>query len=174
MYNQATHKARLEQHAESMLFEAEFKSEVEKQIALKAASKDKSLVERLGIKAEVDRDQRFKIQGDDEHRTLTWKAFMKDCAFYYDVPSMDDENKMKKTLQRKYDDLLPVGWRAPLTTRRDLLTWACSQLNNSFSEKGFPSEELLPCDNYRLLVKMFGPDYEILKPKMGHIRGLFD
>ena len=30
---------------------------------------------------------------------------MKDCAFYYDVPTVDEEVRMKKTLQRKYDPL---------------------------------------------------------------------
>ena len=40
-----------------------------------------------------------------------WAALMKDCAFYYDVPSVEEENKMKKTLQRKYDPLLAAGWR---------------------------------------------------------------
>ena len=40
-----------------------------------------------------------------------WGALMKDCAFYYDVPTIDEEVKMKKTLQRKYDTLLGAGWR---------------------------------------------------------------
>jgi hypothetical protein len=51
---------------------------------------------------------------------------MKDCAFYYDVPKVSEETAMKKTLQRKYDDLFEEGWRPALTSRRDLLTWSCN------------------------------------------------
>ena len=87
-----------------MLFEAEFHKEVEKQIAHKQATKDKPLVERLGIQTKtVDRNARFKVEGDDQYQTIMWKSFMKDCAFYYDAPTIQDENKMKRTLQRKYD-----------------------------------------------------------------------
>ena len=34
-----------------------------------------------------------------------WRAMMKDCAFYYDAPTIDEEVDMKKKLQRKYDSL---------------------------------------------------------------------
>lgn len=81
---------------------------------------------------------------------------------------------MKRTLQRKYDAILPEGWRAPLQTRRDLLTWGCNQLNASFAEKGFEQDQLLDCENYNLLVRAFGPNYDILRPKLGHVRGLFE
>jgi hypothetical protein len=30
------------------------------------------------------------------------------------------------------------------------------------------------CENYSALLSVFGPDYSRLKPKLGHIRGLFD
>jgi hypothetical protein len=91
-----------------MLFEADFQREVERQIAHKQATKDKTLVERLGIKNKEERNplQRFKVEGDDENQSLMWKSFLKDCAFYYDVPSIEDENKMRSTLQKKYDDIL--------------------------------------------------------------------
>lgn len=75
---------------------------------------------------------------------------------------------------RKYDPIFPQGWRAPLTTRRDLLTWACGQLNTTFEAKGYKKEDLLQCENYNLLLKAFGPNYDRLRPKLGYIRGLFD
>jgi len=158
-----------------MLFEAEFQREVETQIAHKQATKDKTLVERLGIEnTQPDRLARFKVEGDDKFQTLMYKSLLKDCAFYFDVPSIKDENKMKKTLQRKYDHILTPGWRAPLTSRQDLLTWACTQTNQAFLEKGFPEKDLLACDNYSLLLQAFGPNYDKLRPKLGFIRGLFD
>ena len=175
MYSGPEHRAKLQKDAQNLLFEAEFQKEVERQIAARQATSGKSLVERLGIQEKVEpTNKRFVIEGDDEHQSLMWKSLLKDCAFYYDVPTIQDEDKMRSTLMRKYDGVLPRGWRAPLTTRRDLLTWACSQLNSSFQEKGFPETELLQCDNYNALVKNFGPDYDRLKPKLGYIRGLFD
>ena len=29
---------------------------------------------------------------------------MKDCTFYFDAPSLDEENDMRRKLQRKYAD----------------------------------------------------------------------
>ena len=80
----------------------------------------------MGVKQEPTGPRRFTIEGDDENQTKMWSALMKDCAYYYDVPTINDENKMKRTLQNKYDGILSSGWRAPLTTRRDLVTWACN------------------------------------------------
>jgi|DEB0MinimDraft_12_1074336.scaffolds.fasta_scaffold57808_1 hypothetical protein len=158
-----------------MLFEAEFSKEIERQIAAKQANKDKSLVERLGLQTEsVDRNARFAIAGDDESQTLMWRALMKDCAFYFDAPSIDQENKMRRTLQRKYDGLFNANWRPSLGTRRDLVTWACNQYNGSLLEKGQEEKQLVDCDNYQMLLREFGPDYNKIRGKMGHIRGLFD
>jgi len=52
---------------------------------------------------------------------------MHDCAFYMDSPTIDDELKMKRKLQREYDHLFEDGWRSPLENRKQLLTWACEQ-----------------------------------------------
>ena len=175
MYSLPEHRQKLQQQAENILFEAEFQKEVERQLAAKQANKGKTLIEKLGQqqKPKVNHP-RFEIEGDDENNSLMWRSLLKDCAYYYDVPTLADENRMRKTLQRKYDSILPEGWRAPLTTRRDLVTWACTQLNSSFKEKGFPENELLNCENYQSIVKSFGPDYDKLRPKLGYIRGLFD
>ena len=103
-----------------------------------------------------------------------WRSLLKDCAFYYDVPSIDDEVKMKRTLQRKYDPLFTEGWRPPLTSRRDLVTWACGQYNSSLEARDISSENMVDCENYQSLMFEFGPDYNKLKGKLGHIRGLFE
>ena len=47
---------------------------------------------------EVDAPKRFKIEGDDDNQTLMWRSLMKDCAFYYDVPTISEEVAMKRTL----------------------------------------------------------------------------
>ena len=81
---------------------------MQRQIADKKAKKDLSLVEKLGQDSMETRDRissRFDVKGDDENKTLMWRSLMKDCAFYYDVPTLEDELKMKRTLQRKYDPL---------------------------------------------------------------------
>ena len=42
---------------------------------------------------------------------------MKDCAFYFDKPSMQDESKMKRTLMTKYDDLFSSAMKPTLQSR---------------------------------------------------------
>ena len=99
---------------------------------------------------------------------------MKDCAFYYDLPTMEDEVTMKQTLQKKYDPLFAQGWRPALTSRKDLVTWACKQYNSSLEAREIPEEQHVTCDNYKGLLEEFGPNYNKLRGKLGHIRGLFD
>ena len=99
---------------------------------------------------------------------------MKDCAFYYDVPTLEDELKMKKSLQRKYDPLFQPGWRPALTSRKDLMTWSCKQYNSSLEAREVSAENFVDCDNYKVLLNEFGPDYSKLRGKLGHIKGLFD
>jgi hypothetical protein len=50
---------------------------------------------------------------------------MTDCAYYYDKPTIEQEYKMKKDLQFKYDDLFQNGIFPKLKNRKELLQWAC-------------------------------------------------
>ena len=110
-----------------MLFEAEFRRELERQMAEKQGLAGRTLVEQVGKPTPAPlKPTRFTIEGDDANQTLMWRSLMKDCAYYFDVPSLEEERKMKFTLQRKYDGILNPGWRPPLTSRRDLMTWACN------------------------------------------------
>ena len=82
---------------------------------------------------------------------------------------------MRRTIQRKYDDLfVSRSYRPPLTSRRDLVTWACGQYNESLRAKDADENQLIDCENYNVLLKEFGPDYNRLKGKLGYVRGLFD
>ena len=99
---------------------------------------------------------------------------MKDCAFYYDVPTVDDEVEMKKKLQFKYDHILQEGWRPAVTSRRDLMHWACGQYNKTLEVREIPAEQMVNCDNHAALLHEFGPNYNRLKSKLGHVRGLFE
>ena len=96
-------------------------------IADKQSKAGKSLAEQLGQTKEAPNKKapRFTINNDDEHGTLMWRSLMKDCAYYYDVPTIEEELAMKTTLQRKYDGLFAANWRPALQSRRDLVTWAC-------------------------------------------------
>ena len=100
---------------------------------------------------------------------------MKDCAFYFDAPTVDDEVAMRSKLQRRYDPLFQPGWLPPLQSRRDLVTWACTQYNGSLKEaEDHKAEDLVDCENYKALLFEFGPDYNRLRGKLGFIKGLFD
>ena len=106
MYSQQEHREKLKQEAKNYLFDQEFAAEVERQISEKQANQSKTLSEATNVKRldtqKWRQSSRFEVTGDDENKTLMWRSLMKDCAFYYDVPTIDDEMKMKKTLQRKY------------------------------------------------------------------------
>ena len=177
MFSRDEHREKLKQEAKNALFDQEFAAEVERQIAEKQANKGKSLLEKMKLDSVTQKNElapRFKIDGDDSYQTLMWRSLMKDCAFYYDVPTLDDELKMRRTLQRKYDDLFQENWRPPLTSRRDLLTWACRQYNGSLEARDVDQQNFVDCENYQALIFEFGPDYNRLKGKLGYIRGLFD
>ena len=94
MFSAKEHQNKLKQDAKNILFDQEFAAEVERQIAEKKALKGKSLVEQMkldSVNAPKKHDGRFSVPGDDEHNTLMWRALMKDCAYYFDVPNIDDE-----------------------------------------------------------------------------------
>jgi len=117
----------------------------------------------------------FKIAGDDKFKTLKWQAMMTDCAFFYDKPTLQEESTMKRTLQTKYDDLFPgVAMRPTLQSRRDLIGWACAAQNSHMQAKDAPADLLMNCERYQGLLDQYGPDYNALKGRIGHLRGLFD
>ena len=117
----------------------------------------------------------FKVEGDDKWKTKKWEAMMGDCAFYFDKPTIADESSMKRTLQTKYDDLFPgVAMRPTLQSRKDLVNWACAAQNSYMLSKDAPAEKLMDCTRYQGLLDKYGPNYDSLKGKVGHIRGLFD
>ena len=158
-----------------MLFDAEFQAEVQRQLAAKRSGA--TLAEQLGVEKQdgTSLRKRFTVANDDSNQTLMWRALMKDCAFYYDAPTLEDEVAMKKKLQFKYDSLLQPGWVPSLTSRRDLLTWGCKQYNQNVEQReDFTEDQLAECDNYQMLISEFGPKYDKLKAKLGHIKGLFD
>ena len=78
---------------------------------------------------------------------------------------------MKNKLQYRYDSLFPDFWKAPLDNRRKLVMWACEHKNNYMSEKGndYGIEEC----NYSHLLDKYGPNYEGLEEKLGHLKSLF-
>lgn len=103
-----------------------------------------------------------------------WQSLLTDVAFYFDEPTLRQEKKMKSTLQSKYDALFSEGWRPPLQTRNDLISWVCHQRNSFYQEKGAPESQIYPnCENPRELVEFFGPKYEPVKAKLGYIKGLY-
>ena len=71
----------------------------------------------------------FSIPNDDKYQSLMWSSLLKDTAHYYDTPEVGEEREMRFKLQKRYDSILKKGWRPPLQSRRDLVTWACEQRN---------------------------------------------
>jgi hypothetical protein len=51
------------------------------------------------------KDTSTAVSGDDELQSKKWGNLMKDAAFYFDHPKIEDETKMRGKLQGTYDDL---------------------------------------------------------------------
>jgi len=117
----------------------------------------------------------FTVEGDDsKYHNAKWNSLLKDSAFYYDVPSIEDEREMRFKLQLRYDDLFESAWRPPLQSRRDLVQWACEEKNKYLEAKGASEKLMEDCSNYSQLLRKFGPDYSSLKAKLGYVKGLFE
>lgn len=97
---------------------------------------------------------------------------MRDAAYYFDNPTLKQEIKMKSTMQAKYDSLFTEGWRPPLQTRSDLVSWVCHEHNKFVSDHGAPEAHTWNCENPRALIEEFGPNYDVVKAKLGFIKGL--
>lgn len=83
----------------------------------------------------------FTVEGDDhKFHKAKWASLFKDCAFYYDLPTIQEEREMRFKLQNRYDDLFPENWRPNLSSRRELLVWACERHNEYMTEKGANEE----------------------------------
>lgn len=113
------------------------------------------------------------MPNDDGFKTKKWDSLLKECAFYFDEPTIDQEIKMKHALQLKYDDLFAEGWRPPLQHRTNLVEWACENHNNWMNEKGNEAA-VKDCTRPRTLIEQYGPNYAALKAKLGYVQGLFD
>lgn len=117
----------------------------------------------------------FTVEGDDTKlHKAKWTSFLKDAAFYYDLPTLHEQREMRFKLQNRYDDLFADQWRAPLASRRDLITWVCESRNSYLKEREANEDLLEDCQNYSSLLRKYGPNYDSLKNKLGHVRGLFE
>lgn len=117
----------------------------------------------------------FTVEGDDHQlRKAKWASLLKDSAFYFDKPTLQQERDMRFKLQQRYDDLFEEAWRPPLQNRRELVLWSCQKQNEFLEGKGAAEDQLDDCSNYNALLRKYGPNYDLLKHKLGYVRGLFD
>lgn len=114
----------------------------------------------------------FTVEGDDQYKSLLWKSMMKDATFYFDQPSIEDEQSMLKKLQYRYDSLFSTAMRPTLQSRNDLVQWTCKAQNAWMEEKGAPQELKMECSSTRALLETYGPDYTTIKKKLGYVKGL--
>jgi len=115
---------------------------------------------------------RFVLPNDDANKSGMWQSAMRDAAYYFDNPTLKQEVSMKKTLQNKYDTLFPDNWRPPMQSRGDLVSWVCHQQNSFLKEQEAPEDKMWACENPKALIEKFGPNYDIVKAKLGYIKGL--
>jgi len=171
----------LKTNAKSALFERDFALAFDKYLAQKREGATKTYAEKKDwteytLNPSNERKiVAFTVKGDDTKlHQAKWQSFLKDAAFYFDLPTLQEQREMKFKLQHRYDDLFADTWSAPLQSRRDLLTWTCEKRNEYLTEKAAPEGLMEDCSNYAALLRNHGPDYEPLKSKLGFVRGLFD
>jgi len=181
MFTKDQLESQLRGHAKSAIFERDFVLAFNKYLnekkegANKTYSEKKDWQEYRLTPAFESHIQPFTVEGDDAKlHQAKWSSFLKDAAFYYDLPTLQEQREMRFKLQHRYDDLFADQWRAPLQSRRDLITWVCERRNNYLAERDVKEDQLEDCQNYNQLLKKYGPDYEALKGKLGYVRGLFE
>ena len=180
MYTRDQMEEQLKATTKAAIFEKQFAEAFDRVLLEKRSGAPKPYSEKVNRDDYTVRDgyreyKEFTVEGDDHHyRLAKWNSLLKDTAYYYDNPSFQDKGRVKNKLQIRYDDLFEDSWKFPLQTRRDLVTWACNAKNDFLKSKEAPQELLEDCDNYKGLLRKYGPDYDKLKAKLGHVRGLFD
>ena len=158
------------------LFMREFNEQYAKFISLKKEGKlidekfDSELMNEI-LPLEAPKD--FIIENDDKFQSQKWDSLMKDCAFYYDIPTSEDKREIKKKLQFRYDSLFSSAWRAHINSRHDLMLWACKQ-RNEYLNQHEDIEKVQGCEDVTSLIDKYGPDYSSLKEKLGSFKGLFE
>lgn len=181
MFTKDQLEAQLKNHAKSAIFERDFVLAFNRHLNDKREGVSRTYAEKKDWKeyrltpAFEPKTVPFTVEGDDAKLHLAkWKSFLKDAAFYYDVPTLQEQREVRFKLQHRYDDLFSDSWRAPTQSRKDLLTWTCEQRNAYLQERNAAEEHLEDCANYGGLLRKYGPDYDALKPKLGYIKGLFE
>ena len=171
----------MKSHAKSAMFERYFVFAFNKYLGEKREGVSKTYAEKKDWKeyrlTQVFEPQvtAFTVEGDDSKlHQAKWKSFLRDACFYYDLPTVQEQRDMHFKLQHRYDDLFADSWRAPLQSRKDLVTWTCEQRNAYLTEKSAPETLLEDCANFGGLLRKYGPNYDSLKPKLGYVRGLFE
>lgn len=181
MFTKDQLETQLKGHAKSAIFERDFVLAFNKYLGEKRDGATRTYAERKDwqeyrlekpFEAQI---KAFTVEGDDAKlHKAKWASFLKDAAFYYDLPTLQEQREMRFKLQHRYDDLFAEQWRAPLSSRRDLVTWVCESRNSYLKEKEASEELLEDCKNYNQLLNKYGPNYDSLKTKLGHVRGLFE
>lgn len=181
MFTKDQLETQLKGHAKSAIFERDFALAFNKYLGQKREGATRTYAERSDWQkyrltpAFEPKIKAFTVEGDDTKlHKAKWAQFLKDAAFYYDLPTLQEQREMRFKLQHRYDDLFADQWRAPLASRRDLVTWVCENRNTYLKEKEAGEELLEDCQNYNQLLNKYGPNYDSLKTKLGHVRGLFE
>ena len=181
MFTKDQLETQLKGHAKSAIFERDFVLAFNKNLGQKRDGANSTYAQKKDWseyrlkQAFEPQIKAFTVEGDDtKFHKAKWTSFLKDAAFYYDLPTLQEQREMRFKLQHRYDDLFADQWRAPLASRRDLITWVCETRNTYLKEREASEELLEDCPNYNQLLKKFGPDYDSLKTKLGHVRGLFE
>ena len=72
---------------------------------------------------------------------------MRDCSFYFDNPSINQEVTMRRNLQKKYsDDLFNDVMKPRMQSRKDLVLWACESQNQFMDDMSAPEDMKMNCN----------------------------
>eukprot|EP00347_Sterkiella_histriomuscorum_P012897 403366798 len=180
MYTRDQMEEQLKAHTKAAIFESQFAQAFEKILSEKRSGQNQTYADKVKRNDYTMTDgyaevKPFTVEGDDNNlRVAKWNSLLKDSAFYFDVPTLLQQRETRRKLQLRYDDLFAETMRFPLQSRRDLLSWACNAKNEHLKSKEASEELLENCENYTALLRKYGPDYDKLKNKLAHVRGLFD
>ena len=100
MYSKDQVEAILRSQAKNAMFERDFLASFNKHLNAKKENLTKTYAEQTNwqeykLQPSYEEVKPFSIEGDDKFKSKKFNALLKDCAFYYDKPVLDEKREMR-------------------------------------------------------------------------------
>lgn len=117
MFTKDQLETQLKTHAKSAMFERDFVLAFNRHLNEKREGANRTYAEKKDWQeyrltpAFEQKIKPFEVAGDDaKFHQAKWNSFLKDAAFYLDLPTVQEQRDMRHKLQHRYDNLFEEAW----------------------------------------------------------------